>query len=186
MKYIYLKTIGTIETSIVEDLKRSLSLLIPFSLRCVYDNEYPLFAFEPKRNQYYAKKIIAKLVSEIPHDCEKLIAITDVDLCTPVLTFVYGEAQLGGKVAIVSVNRLEKEYYYLPPGNTTLLVERLVKECIHELGHCYGLFHCHDSQCVMFFSNSIFTIDNKQKRFCMKCKKFFERQMGKEHNHAEK
>lgn len=186
MKYIYLKTIGTVEKAIVEDLKSSLTLIIPLPLKCLYDNEYPLFAFEPKRNQYYAKKIIEKLSSEIPDDCEKLIAITDVDLCTPVLTFVYGEAQLGGKVALVSVHRLKKEYYYLSPDNTTLLMERLVKECIHELGHCYGLFHCRNSQCVMFFSNSVFTIDNKQKKFCLRCKEFFDNQMGKEHNHAEK
>lgn len=182
MKYFYLKAIGAIETTILENLATSLNLLFPSPFKLIKDNEYPIFAFEPKRNQYYAKKIIEKLVRELPPDCEKLIGITDVDLCTPVLTFVYGEAQLGGNVAVVSLNRLRQRFYSLPMDNT-LLVDRLLKECIHELGHCYGLFHCNESKCVMFFSNSILSIDNKQKNFCPRCREFFEKKTGKE-NHG--
>lgn len=184
MKYIYLRAIGTTEIIILENVMESLTLLFPFPFKFSRDTEYPLFAFEPKRNQYYAKKIIEKLALELPPDCEKLIGITDVDLCTPVLTFVYGEAQLGGKVAIVSLNRLRQEFFNLPPNSNSILVERLLKECIHELGHCYGLFHCQNSQCVMFFSSSIITIDNKQKKFCLRCKEFFDKKIGKENSHA--
>ena len=179
MRYIYIKTIGTVEETIKEDLVKSFKMLSAFPIKLIEDSEYPLFAFEPKRNQYYAKKIIGKLVNELPSDCEKLIGITDVDICTPVLTFVYGEAQLGGDVAIVSLNRLKQEFYFLP-SNNKLLVERLLKECIHELGHCYGLFHCNQSKCVMFFSSSILSIDNKQKKFCLRCREFFEKKIRKE------
>ncbi len=184
MKYIYVKTIGTVEITLAAKLIKSLDSLFPCRFKLTEDKAYPLFAFEPKRNQYYAKKIIEDLVFALPSDCEKLIGITDVDLCTPVLTFVYGEAQLGGHVAVVSLKRLRQEFYYLP-SNDTLLVERTVKECIHELGHCYGLFHCHDSKCVMCFSNSILSIDNKQRNFCLGCKEFFDRTIRKE-NYGEK
>jgi len=179
MRHIYVKTIGTVEAAIVERVLESLSAVTSYPLKLAADGEYPLCAFEPKRNQYYAKKIIGKLAGELPSDCEKLIGLTDVDLCTPVLTFVYGEAQLGGSVALVSFNRLRQEFYYVP-RNDTLLIERITKECIHELGHCYGLFHCGDSRCVMCFSSSILSIDNKRKDFCIGCREFFDTARRKE------
>lgn len=179
MKYILLKTIGTIEKIILQNLIESLNFLLPLPIKLIENNEYPLFAFEPRRNQYYAKRIIEKLSLELPPNCEKLIGLTDVDLCTPVLTFVYGAAQLSGNVAVVSLNRLRQEFYYLP-HNDVLLVERLLKECIHELGHCYGLFHCNNSKCVMCFSNSIISIDNKEKNFCVGCKEFVDKIIKKE------
>ncbi len=177
VKYIYFKAIGSVEAPILEDLAKSLDSISPCKI--IRDNEYPLFAFEPKRNQYYARKIIDKLVCGLPPDCEKLIGITDVDLCTPVLTFVYGEAQLDGNVAIVSLNRLKQEFYNLPPDNA-LLIERLLKVCTHELGHCYGLFHCSDPKCVMYLSNNIMSIDNKKRSFCVRCEDFFGKRNRKE------
>jgi len=176
MKYLYLKTIGTIKQGILEDLIGSLDFL---PVKIIKKKDYPLFAFESKRNQYYAKKIIEHLILNIPADCEKLIAITDIDLCTPVLTFVFGEAQLGGTAAIVSRNRLKQEFYSFPVNNG-LLVERLLKVCLHELGHCYGLVHCSNSKCVMYLSNNIINLDNKGKKFCVKCEEFFDKRIRKE------
>lgn len=169
-RYLYLKTIGSVKAPILERLCGSLNSIL--ACKVMSDNEYPVFAFEPKRNQYYARMIIEKLVCTLPSDCEKLIGITDVDLCTPVLTFVYGEAQLGGRVALVSLNRLKQEFYHLPTDDK-LLAERLLKVCTHELGHCYGLFHCSDPGCVMYLSNNIMSIDNKRSYFCVKCDEFF-------------
>jgi archaemetzincin len=182
MESIYIKAIGAVDSGLLGDLGTRLSTVVPFPIKIQRDNEYPLFAFEPKRNQYYAKMIIKNLAIELPHDCEKMIGVTDIDLCTPILTFVYGEAQLGGNVAIVSLHRLTQEFYHLP-RNRVLLIDRLLKECVHELGHCYGLVHCGNSQCVMFLSNSVFNIDNKQGDFCVMCREFFNEKIRKE-NHG--
>jgi len=176
MKYIYFKRIGGVKRRFLDEILKSLDFL-PF--RFIEDENYPVFAFEPKRNQYYAKTIIEQMVKDLPADCEKLIGITDIDLCTPVLTFVYGEAQLGGKVAIVSMKRLKQSFYSLPEDNI-LLGKRLVKVIIHELGHCYGLVHCNNEHCVMHLSNNIISIDNKKDNFCIKCEEFFNKKIGKE------
>jgi archaemetzincin len=170
---------GTIKTTILENLANSLRTRLPFGFRMIEDTEYPLFAFDPKRNQYYARKIIEELDRSRPVDCEKLVCITNVDICTPILTFVYGEALLGGSVAIISMHRLRPEFFSLNP-NSVLLEERLLKECVHELGHCYGLFHCSDERCVMFFSNNILSIDNKHGSFCVNCQTFFDLETRKE------
>ena len=72
--------------------------------------------------------------------------MTDADLFIPVLTFVYGEAQLGGRAAVVSTARLAVEQGRHDPA---LVAERIVKECVHELGHTFGLLHCDTPGCVM-------------------------------------
>ncbi len=181
MKYLYVKSIGTVEREVTECVAAAVSSLFTLPCRLIEDTTYPLFAFEPRRNQYYAKEIIKHMSTDLPSDCEKMVGITDVDLCTPVLTFVYGEAQLGGTVAIISLKRLRQEFYHLP-RNDTVLCERIVKECIHELGHCYGLFHCCNHKCAMCFSSSIVSIDNKESTFCVGCTEFLHESMRKEYH----
>jgi archaemetzincin len=94
--------------------------------------------------------------------------ITDFDLYVPVLTFVFGEAQLNGKAAIVSAHRLYPEFYGLPP-NEDLFLARLIKEMNHELGHTYGLRHCLNFECVMHSSSNVDEIDIKGEALCKKC-----------------
>lgn len=184
MKEIYVRTMGSVQGYVCDGLTSKLDDVLQRRVKLVHDTGYPLPAFEPKRNQYYARKIIETLVYDLPEDCEKMICVTDVDLCTPILTFVYGEAQLDGMVAVVSTNRLKQEFYSMP-RNDELLLQRLVKECLHELGHCYGLVHCSNKNCVMYFSGNILNIDNKQNHYCVKCQDFFMTKMGKEEHGQE-
>jgi archaemetzincin len=99
---------------------------------------------------------------------QKILTLTDFDLFVPVLTFVFGEAQLNGKAAIVSAHRLYPEFYGLPP-NDEIFISRLIKEINHELGHTYGLRHCLDFECVMHASSNVDEIDIKSENFCPDC-----------------
>ena len=100
---------------------------------------------------------------------DKSILITDVDLFLPIFTFVFGLAQLGGEVGIVSLHRLDNEYYGLP-ANGGLLTLRMIKEIIHEFGHLLGLKHCPNYTCVMASSNTADGLDVKGDEFCPACK----------------
>ena len=92
------------------------------------------FAFDARREQYHSTAILKKLAEKAPGNAGKILAITDVDLFIPILTYVYGEAQLGGTACIISTHRLLIEEAVGTPGNRGL-DERIVKEAIHELGH---------------------------------------------------
>ena len=86
----------------------------------------------------------------------------------PILTFVFGEAQLNNTCAVVSSHRLRQEFYGLP-ASPELLRERLRKEAVHELGHTFGLTHCRDYECVMAASHAVERIDLKGSHFCGHC-----------------
>ena len=112
--------------------------------------------------------VLEMLARMCPADALKLLAVTGRDLFIPVLTFVFGQAQLGGRVAVVSLARLRQEFYGLAP-NREILLERAVKEALHETGHTFGLVHCADRSCAMSLATNVRQIDVKQAAFCASC-----------------
>ncbi len=125
------------------------------------------FAHEPVRNQHYSTAIL-QAMQPLAHPGARLLAVTSLDLYVPVLTFVFGEAQLSGACAVVSLHRLREEFYGLP-AREELMRERLLKEAVHELGHTFGLRHCDDWRCVMTSSHGVERLDVKGADFCVLC-----------------
>lgn len=124
--------------------------------------------FVPGREQHHATLVLAALLRHRPDDTSKIIGVVAVDLFIPVLTFVFGQAQLAGPGAVVSTYRLRPSYYGLP-ADEGMLVERTIKECVHELGHAFGLVHCATVDCVMHASTSVDEVDLKRADFCGGC-----------------
>jgi len=127
------------------------------------------FALDGRRQQYYSTAIIQRLERESDPDA-RVLGVTACDLYVPVLTFVFGEAQLDGNCAVVSAARLFEEFYGLP-GSEELFRQRLLKEAAHELGHTFGLRHCADWRCVMASSHAVERLDVKGVDFCRSCRR---------------
>jgi archaemetzincin len=134
-------------------------------------------AYDLSRGQFNSTTILQMLqtFSLGQNDC--IIGFTSVDLFIPIFTFVFGEAQLDGPAAVVSGARLQNEFYGLPP-NAALYQERLMKECIHELGHTFGLRHCLSEGCVMRKSTYVEDIDLKTAELCPICGEFVEKRQA--------
>ncbi len=125
------------------------------------------FSYDPARDQYHSTRILAYLKKAAPDHALKIVAITDVDLYIPILTYVYGEAQLSGRAAIVSTYRLNENHSPIVSNETAR--QRIVKETIHELGHTFGLRHCPEHACIMHYCRSIEDVDRKSDGFCRYC-----------------
>ncbi len=125
------------------------------------------FALDTGRSQHHSTLILEKLAGLAPASAVKVLAITRVDLFIPILTHVYGEAQLGGKACIISTHRLNEG---LAMGAVESFLRRVVKEAIHELGHTFDLRHCQDHACIMHYCRSIKDVDRKSDQFCRYCR----------------
>jgi archaemetzincin len=128
----------------------------------------PELAFDASRGQYNSRILLAQLLHHNARPANRVLGVTAVDLFIPVLTYVFGEAQLDGTAAVVSTHRLGTEAYGLEPDEV-LSKDRLVKEAVHELGHTFGLVHCPDAGCVMHASTYVEEIDLKSATFCPAC-----------------
>lgn len=125
-------------------------------------------AYDPARGQYNSTTLLSALLGRGDRGPGKRIILVDVDLFIPVLTFVFGEAQFDGTAAIVSTHRLTNQFYGLP-GSHEHLLARIEKELIHEIGHLFGLYHCHQFECVMRSSTYVEEIDIKRALPCAEC-----------------
>ena len=173
MNVISLKAVGNVSFSLLKRLAvpiagelRAGTVVLPGRLD-------PEFAHDPSRGQYVSTQILERLSAEDFDEESRILGVAGVDLCIPILTFVFGEAHLGCCAAVMSTYRLRQEFYGLPP-NPELLFERTLKEALHELGHTYGLRHCPDYECVMRSSNAVEEVDIKGSTLCRSCRRAVE------------
>jgi archaemetzincin len=167
---IHLLRIGEdVPLHLLDDLAAGLARVFRVSCRVIVDPIDGAFAYDAARGQHHSTSILRFLANSPSLPDAKHLAVTASDLFVPVLTFVFGEAQLAGRGAVVSVCRLREEFYGLPP-DPELLRERLLTEALHELGHTFGLRHCDDWRCAMASSHSVERIDLKG-AYCESCLK---------------
>jgi archaemetzincin len=168
MRIISLVPVGRVERGQLESLAEGLAARLRVACWIQPDGLNGEFAYSPVRGQYHSTEILKRLLQDPPAESWRILGVTDADLYIPILTFIFGEAQLGNTGALVSTHRLRPEFYGMPMDHG-LLQERLLKEAIHELGHTFGLRHCPDYLCVMSASHSVERIDLKQADFCEVC-----------------
>lgn len=125
--------------------------------------------YNPGRRQYDGNKLLTVVSSCSVNEDAKVIGLFRVDLFIPILTYIFGQAMLNGRSAVASIYRLRNEMYGLKK-NEVLLLSRATKEVIHELGHNFGLIHCHIQTCVMRSSTYVEDIDQKSHTFCPACR----------------
>jgi len=161
--------ISGVDTTFLEKLNADLEKIFEQQVEVTQTSLDLEFAYDPERKQYFSSAILEKLPKIGSKACERILGIANVDLYVPNLNFVFGQADVVEKTAVISIIRLRPDYYGLPEDEG-LLRERTLKESVHELGHTYGLEHCPDKKCVMHFSNSLRDTDIKSSSFCEDCK----------------
>ena len=169
MNGVRIFAVGEVADGVLAALRTDLARALGVSCEILTTRFDPAFALHVERRQYSSSEILARMQAFARPGDSSLLGVTSLDLYIPILTFVFGEAQIGGACAVVSYHRLRQEFYGLP-ADAALLRERLLKEAVHELGHTMSLAHCNDYRCVMAPSHAVEWIDVKQATFCDPCR----------------
>ncbi|MBX2992439.1 MAG: archaemetzincin family Zn-dependent metalloprotease [Bacteroidetes bacterium] len=172
MRAIHLLPVGDVKHELMVDLKNRLQITFHADALILASGFDARQFYDEQRGQYNSTSIIRHVKETTGGHGGKrskaYLAVTSHDLFIPILTYVFGEAELAGGVAVASFYRLQNELYGLQPDKQ-LLIDRLCKEAIHELGHAFGLVHCQTQECVMHTSTYVEDIDLKSDTFCRAC-----------------
>ena len=164
---IIISPVDALESELAERIRAEVHRTFGFRTETESLLQDVAFALNTDRDQHYSTLILEKLAGLAPDRAVKILAITRVDLFIPILTHVYGEAQLGGKACIVSTYRLNEN---LSMGDREPFYQRVVKEAVHELGHTFNLRHCQDHYCIMHYCRCIKDVDRKTDQLCRYCR----------------
>ncbi|MGB5984883.1 MAG: archaemetzincin family Zn-dependent metalloprotease [Desulfobacterales bacterium] len=139
--------------------------------QCLAPLPLPESAWDRRRLQYDAGRLLKALEPMAFEGCRKVIGMLAVDLFVPIFSHVFGEARQGGNLALVSTFRLRQDPQESEPSPLTLA--RSAKVTLHELGHLFNLHHCQDPECLMHFSGSVADLDQPEIFFCRYCAQYF-------------
>lgn len=162
----YIVPVGQINGGLLNNLTDILSKKFKLSFETAAPVDIPPLAYNSGRDQYSTDEIFSILKK---FEAEKVLGVIDKDLYTEGLNFIFGRAESPGQCALISITRLKQKSHNGFDDNR-IFFERVTKEAVHELGHTYGLGHCADENCVMFFSNSLPDTDKKGVSFCKSCR----------------
>lgn len=168
MKLLQLLPIGNVDEGLLQDLRPAVEEILCVPCKVLPIRLDPEFAFHGERQQYHSSEVLQRMQKFLSADSWRVLGVAAVDLYIPILTFVFGEAQMGGPCAVLSGRRLRQEFYGLPP-DPELFRQRLIKEAVHEVGHTLNLAHCDDYRCVMASSHAVEWIDLKESALCGTC-----------------
>ena len=172
---IIISPIGDVAPDLLDPIREEITRIYGFPTEVLALLDDLEFAFHPNRNQYHSTPILQQLADKAPAGAIKVLALVEVDLFIPILTHVYGEAQLGGKACVVSTVRLNEGHSYLSTQQPFL--SRIVKEAIHELGHTFQLRHCREHTCLMHYCRNQSDVDRKSDQLCRYCKVLLDDEM---------
>ncbi|MBW2482872.1 MAG: hypothetical protein JRF38_23040, partial [Deltaproteobacteria bacterium] len=105
---ILISPVGELGQELVEAVAAEIERVFGFATETDRILEDIDFALDQNRQQYHSTLILEQLAAGTPQHCLKTLAIAQVDLFIPILTHVYGEAQLGGTACVVSTFRLNE------------------------------------------------------------------------------
>lgn len=176
---IYVVPIGDVDEKHLYPLIPKLERRFTTKVYLALDKRMPSpdYAYDYKAKQYVAMYILTELSKvDVPEDA-KILGVTNVDLFVPEsdLPFIFGQAHFGrnSKAAVISTLRMDPNSYVGGKPDDELLVQRMMKEAVHELGHVFGLRNSAEPECVMYLPRDLKSLDKKTDNFCLNCQRTF-------------
>ncbi len=167
---IYVLPVGKIQWWLLEEIRGCLKRFFKKETLIAEEIPPPAGLLDRERRQFFSTGLI-ETIAGMGYE-GMVLGVIDHDLFVPGLNFVFGEADPAEGVAVISITRLREDYYGREVNQEALL-QRTLKEAVHEMSHLYSLKHCPDPGCVMHFSNSIADTDRKSLDLCSVCREAF-------------
>ncbi|MGE0712765.1 MAG: archaemetzincin [Planctomycetota bacterium] len=132
----------------------------------------PEAAWVEDRRQYRGDDLLEHLSGRAPPDALIYAGVTERDLFTESLNFVFGLGGTGRGVGVYSFLRFRE------PDDPQRYLRRCLHIIAHELGHTLGMAHCTYYRCVMNGINSLDELDRSTLHACPVCLRKLQHALG--------
>ncbi len=102
---------------IVPDISREFSLPVKIRSGNLDLSEF----YDPSRRQYNGTTLLKRIDIEFATESSKTLGLFNIDLFIPILTYIFGQAYLNGRIGIASIYRLSNERYGIKTDDTILI-----------------------------------------------------------------
>jgi archaemetzincin len=168
-KVVYIQPLGNVASPDVNVVKSSVESF--YHDKCIIKPAVRLTKdiLADSKSRYEANRILAKYNSK-----DNVLILTEKDIAciNPERNSkewgIFGLGYMPGTTCVISTFRLKRH------ASKELFHNRLIKVCLHEIGHNLGLKHCTsgDKRCLMNDANgTIKEVDQEQIFLCRKCRK---------------
>lgn len=113
----------------------------------------------PESGRCDATRWVERMAEDVPADARVYLGVTDADLSSRGVRFVFGESSLTKRRGVFSLKRCGTP-------DPALFLRRALKLMSHEAGHILGIEHCQDVDCLMRASASMRDHDRNPARLC--------------------
>lgn len=170
---VFIIPLGAADRAIAEKIRSRLPGCFPMKVKTALEpsKDLPRKAYDTDRDQYDARIALAELSGRFIFSpgMERVLFVADVDLFVPGSEYVLGFADPERGTCIISLARLTEEFYGGRPDRR-LLTDRAVKESVRELAATWGLRHCENGKCAVFYSDDRHVNDKKRETLCLDCR----------------
>ena len=166
--HVAIKPYHDVSNELVELVSKELEEFYHIKTTILSRGEMPDSCKKPYKKRYNANKILDYLKFEKPNDIPFILALTTKGIATKKEKYdewgILGLGSRPGPVCVVSTANMGKD--------VERLRNRLIKVCLHEMGHNFGLPHCEygDKRCFMRSAKgTVKTVDEEEKFLCIQC-----------------
>ena len=178
-KTIGIQPYGKVNQKIIDSVKVILKRTYNTNVVILNNKELPKNAFiNIKSPRYRADSLLIDLLNNRPDSIDYVLGITSKDISTtkrnsdgtiktPISKYtdwgIFGLGYRPGKSCVISTHRLFT-------NKKNVLISRVQKIAVHEIGHNMDLSHCEVEKCVMNDAvETIKTVDAEGYDLCAKC-----------------
>jgi len=165
-KIVYIQPLGDVSPEYLQIVKNSVESFYGFN--CVIKEKMSLTSdlLASSKTRYEASKILSKFNTK-----ENLLILTEKDIACKKDNYpewgILGLGYRPGTTCVVSTFRMKRKV------SKSVIIDRLKKVAIHEIGHNLGLDHCNnDIHCLMNDAKgTIRQVDKEKLWLCSRCLK---------------
>jgi archaemetzincin len=161
---------GEVDYFMINKLATGLSSTLSLTANIMQGVKIPTEAYNIMKSQYFSTVLLQKLEVMKSQRRELMLGILEEDIYNARNHYLISEMDRLTGCGVISMLHLRSDFYGLPE-NEKWIYPRLFKESYRIVAQLMGMKVCRNPNCVLYFSEDMRDIDDKNDKLCDICQR---------------